>query len=127
MAKKKIDVSMHSHGQYDRWDRESKDLPNLVKITKEIKAELDVEFGYILRIQHARNSKITFCIDHPPFKDSEGNIAAPFTGELFVKTNDFRFFLGDTVWLPVEDKCGAWTLTTWLDGKKVAEKTLVLI
>jgi hypothetical protein len=127
MAKKKPEVQMHSHGQYDGWDRESRELPNLVRITTEIKAELDVEFGYILRIRNARNSKITFCIDHPPFKNSSGNIAPSFKGELYVKTNDFRFFLGDTIWEPVADKRGAWQLTTWLDGVKVASKTLQLI
>ena len=127
MAKKKADVTMHSHGVYDGWDRESKELPNLVKITTEIKAELDVEFGYVLRIRSARNSKIFFRIEHPPFKDTEGNTAPPFEGELYVKTNDFRFFLGDTVWAPVEDKRGAWRLITWLDGEKVADKTLMLI
>jgi hypothetical protein len=117
---------MHSHGLYDGWDRESKALPNLVKITTEIKAALDVEFGYVLRIRSARNSKISFRIEHPPFKDAEGNLAPPFDGELFVKTNDFRFFLGDTVWAPVEDKRGEWRLITWIDGEKVADKTLVL-
>ncbi|MEE9367396.1 MAG: DUF3859 domain-containing protein [Pontiella sp.] len=127
MARNKADVSMHSHGQYDGWDRESKELPRLVKITTEIEAALDVEFGYILRIRHARNSKITFCIEHPSFKDSSGEIAPPFEGELYVKTNDFRFFLGDTIWAPVEDKRGVWRLITWLDGEKVAEKTIQLI
>lgn len=127
MAKKKPDVSMHSHGLYDGWDRNSKDLPNLVKIATEIEAALDVEFGYILRIRNARNCKITFRIEHPPFNDSEGELAAPFIGELFVKTNDFRFFLGDTIWAPVEDKRGAWRLITWLDGKQVADKTLTLV
>lgn len=127
MAKKKPDVTMHSHGLYDGWDRNSKDLPNLVKITTEIEAALDIEFGYILRIRNARNSKIKFRIEHPPFKDSSGNTAAPFDGELYVKTNDFRFFLGDTIWAPVEDKRGAWRLITWLDGVKVADKTLTMV
>jgi hypothetical protein len=127
MARKKPDVSMHSHGLYDGWDRDSKDLPNLVKITTEIEAELDVEFGYVLRIRNARNSKITFRIEHPPFKDSSGDVAPPFDGELYVKTNDFRFFLGDTIWAPVEDKRGEWRLITWLDGEKVADKTLVMV
>ncbi|MDZ8117693.1 DUF3859 domain-containing protein [Pontiella agarivorans] len=127
MAKKKPEVTMHSYGLYDGWERDSKDLPNLVKISREIKTELDIEFGYILRIQNARNGKITFRIEHPPFKDSSGREAAPFEGELYVKTNDFRFFLGDTVWAPIEDKTGAWRLITWLDGEKVADKTLHLI
>lgn len=127
MPKKKPDVTMHSYGLYDGWDRESKDLPNLVKITMEIETALDIEFGYILRIRNARNAKITFLIDHPPFMDSAGNPAPPFEGELYVKTNDFRFFLGDTIWEPVADKRGAWRLVTWLDGQKVADKTLTMI
>jgi hypothetical protein len=127
MPSRKPEVSIHSFGLYDGWDRQSKALPNLVKITDEIEARLDVEFGYILRIRNARNRRITFRIEHPPFPDSSGAVAPPFTGELYVKTNDFRFFLGDTVWLPVEDKRGAWRMITWLDGKKVADKTLFLV
>jgi len=128
MAKKRNpEITIHSYGLFDGWDRESRTLPNLVKITSEIEAALDVEFGYILRIRHARNSKIMFRIEHPPFKDDDGEIAPPFDGELYVKTNDFRFFLGDTVWAPVEDKRGAWRLITWLDGAMVADQTLLLV
>jgi len=127
MPRRKPDVSMHSHGLYDGWDRDSKNLPALIKITTEINAKLNVEFGYILRIRNARNSRVTFRIEHPPFKNDEGEIAPPFEGGLYVKTNDFRFFLGDTVWAPVEDKRGEWRLITWLDGCKVADKTLVMI
>lgn len=127
MARKKPEVILHSHGLYDGWDRGGKDLPNLVRITTEIEAALEVEFGYVLRIRNARNSKITFRIEHPPFKGDDGEIAPPFDGELYVKTNDFRFFLGDTVWKPVVDKRGAWRLITWLDGAMVADKTLMLL
>lgn len=127
MAKKKPAVTMHSYGVYDGWDRASKTLPELVKITAEIKAALEVEFGYILRIRNARNSRIFFRIEHPPFKNSTGKLAPPFVGELYVKTNDFRFFLGDTIWAPIEDKRGEWRLSTWLDDEKVAEKVLLLV
>jgi len=127
MAKKKPEVEIHSCGIYDGWDRESRELPQLVAITSEIEAKLDVEFGYILRIRHARNCRITFRIEHPPFNDSSGRTAPPFEGELYVKTNDYRFFLGDTIWSPVEDKRGPWRLITWLDDEKVADKTLLLI
>lgn len=126
MSKNKPQVSLHSCGLYDGWDRESKGLPNLLKITREIKAVVDIEFGYILRIRNARNHKITFCIEHPPFNNEHGESAPPFTGELYVQTNDFRFFLGDTVWPPVEDKRGAWRLITRLDGEIVADETLIL-
>ena len=127
MARKRPEVTMHSHGLYDGWDRNSKELPNLVSMTSEIETELGIEFGYILRIRNARNARITFRIEHPPFKDGEGNVAPPFEGELYVKTNDFRFFLGDTIWAPVEDKRGEWRLTTWLDGALVADHSLYLI
>ena len=127
MAKKSPAVEIHSCGLYDGWNRGSKELPNLVAITNEIAAELDIEFGYILRIRNARNCKITFRIEHPPFKDSSGKTAPPFEGELYVKTNDYRFFLGDAVWSPVEDKRGEWRLITWLDDEKVADKTLLLV
>ena len=127
MAKKKPEVEVHSCGLYEGWNRESKALPKLVAITNEITAELDVEFGYILRIRNARNSRITFRIEHPAFKDSSGKTAPPFEGGLYVKTNDYRFFLGDTIWSPVEDKRGEWRLITWLDGEKVADKTLLLL
>jgi hypothetical protein len=127
MAKKKPEISMHSYGLYDGWDRNSKELPKLVSITDEIETALDIEFGYILRIRNARNSLITFRIEHPPFQDKSGAVAPPFDGELYVKTNDFRFFLGDTIWAPIEDKRGTWRLITWLDGKKIADKTLAMI
>ena len=76
MARKKAQTEIHSCGLYDGWDRDSRDLPNLVKMTTEIEAALDVEFGYILRIRNARNSLIRFKIDHPPFKDSSGEPGA---------------------------------------------------
>lgn len=127
VAKKRPAIEMHSYGLYEKWSRESKELPSLVAITNEITAELDIEFGYILRIRNARNCKITFRIEHPAFKDSSGKTAPPFDGELYVKTNDYRFFLGDTIWSPIDDKRGEWRLITWLDGEKVADKTLRLV
>ena len=127
MPKKKPEVTIHSYGLYEGWNRESKALPTLVAMSNEINAELDIEFGYILRIRNARNCRIRFRIEHPPFKDSSGKTAPPFEGGLYVKTNDYRFFLGDTIWNPVEDKRGEWRLITWLDDEKVADKTLLLV
>ena len=47
-------------------------------------------------------------------------------GEEFVNANEWRFFLGDTVWLSIEDKCGEWELITMLDGTEVAKMTFNL-
>ena len=41
MPKKKTEVTMYSHGLYDGWDRESKELPRLLKITTEIETALE--------------------------------------------------------------------------------------
>lgn len=120
MPKKKIEVKMVSYGIYKNWSSNSKELPKIHKHTKEIPAQLDIEFGYTLRILRAKGSKITFIMKHPPFCDSEGNIRPDFTGEQHVNSNEWHFFLGDTIWLPIEDKCGEWELITKLDGREVA-------
>ncbi len=126
MAKKKIESELYSYGIYSKWDRSSKDLPKLMKITDQIPLELDMEFGYIILIKGAKGKRILFKIEHPPFRDNSGNIAEPFTGEIFIRTNDYKFFLGDTIWAPIIDKKGEWKLTTWLDGEIIIQKSLFI-
>lgn len=118
---------MESWGLYTPLDKGSKELPKLIRFTHEIPCELGVEFGYILHIQHGRGMKLTFQIDHPPFSDSNGGVAPPFTGKEYVRSNDWKFFLGDTLWEPIEDKAGDWRIRTWIDGDLVADRTLTLI
>jgi len=124
MAKKKIQSELYSYGIYSRWDRSSKDLPKLIKITNQIPLELDIEFGYILRIKGAKGKRIQYQIDHPPFTDENGKISPPFTGEYFVRSNDYELFLGDTIWEPIYNKKGEWKLTTWIDGQILIQKSL---
>ncbi len=124
MAKKKIDSELYSYGIYSNWDRNSKELPKLKKITTEIPLQLDIEFGYVVKIKGAKGKRIQFEIDHPPFPDKNGRPTPPFTGEYFVKSNDYEFFLGDTIWLPLHNKKGEWKLTTWLDDKILFQKSL---
>lgn len=114
---------MLNYGIYAKWDQESKDVPQIVKITTEIPARPGLEFGYILQIKKGKNKKIQFCIDHPPFLNSKGEPAPPFVGEEFIRTNDFQFFLGDSVWQPVADKIGIWRLTCEIDNQNVADKS----
>lgn len=122
MAKSKSTYEMISWGIYQGWDRSSKSLPKLMAHETTIPARLGIEFGYILNIKKAKGKKVHFCIDHPPFFDSSGNISPPFTGDLYVKSNDWDFYLGDTLWDPIEDKVGEWRLVTELDGEVIAEK-----
>jgi hypothetical protein len=127
MAKRKIDIELYSYGEYSRWDRASREIPKLINITETIPAEIGTEFGYVLKIKRGKGEKLTFRIDHPPFKDEQGQVRPPFDGEQYIQSNDFEFFLGDCIWEPLEDKLGKWTMTTYLNGKIVAEKTLKLV
>ncbi len=127
MSKKKIEVELYSYGEYSRWDKTSKELPRILNITDHIEAEIGTEFGYMLKIKKARGKKLEFRIIHPPFTDEDGQVMDDFTGEVYIHSNDYEFFLGDCVWEPLEDKLGAWRLMTMMDGKIIADKTLTLI
>jgi len=127
MAKKKPEVKLVSWGSYTQWNSESKDLPKLVKMTREIPCELDVEFGYILNIKKAKNQKLQYCIYHPNIPDEAGVPMAPFAGEEYIRQNDWNFFIGDTVWLPLENKKGPWRITLAIEGVLVADETFQLV
>jgi len=126
MAKPKITCEMISWGLYTPWDREDKALPEIKTFTTTVPAIPGIEFGYILQINKARGKRIHFTIEHPPFPDSTGQPTPDFTGLVYVRSNDWQFFLGDTVWEPVADKCGPWRLTVELDGQLMADKTFMI-
>lgn len=117
---------MRSYGVYQQWDAESKELPRVVEFTTDIEAKIDVEFGFIVNIKGAKNKKLDYCIDHPGILDANGKPRPPFDGTVYVKSNDWQFYLGDTIWKPIEDKLGEWNMWLELDGKVVAEKTFHL-
>lgn len=119
-------VDIVSYGRYTKWDRESKKIPELVELTTIVKAELGVEFGMIIEIFQAKGRFLDFRIDHPPFENEHGEIESPFEGTHQIRTNPFTFFLGDTIWEPVDDKRGNWTMSVLMDGQKLAEKTITL-
>ena len=87
---------------------------------------MDVEFGMLVEIRHGKGRYLEFIIHHPPFKDQSGNIAPSFVGEYQIRTNPYRFFLGDTIWEPVDDKKGDWELIIKIDNQVVAQKVLKL-
>lgn len=125
MVKKTI-VVLKSFGIYSKWDSDSKEIPQLIKYTDSIPAELEIEFGYILHIQKAKGELIEFIIDHPPFKNNNDKIAPPFEGQQYVQSNDYYFFLGDTLWAPLEDKVGKWRLRSYINKELIADKTLTI-
>ncbi|EMI40567.1 DUF3859 domain-containing protein [Rhodopirellula sp. SWK7] len=126
MAKRKIEVRLRTHGIYSQWESGTKQLPRLYEVTTEVPAVVDVEFGFVVNIKNAKNQELYFCIDHPGIRDDRGKRRAPFDGTVYVKTNDWDFYLGDTVWEPIDDKLGEWHMWLELDGKVIAEKTFQL-
>lgn len=126
MAKQKPDIKIESCGLYTPLEKMGKELPKLVRFTAEIPCKPGIEFGYILHIRKGRGMKLTFQIDHPPFL-RDGKMDPPFTGEVYVRSNDWKFFLGDTIWEPIADKAGEWRIRTWLDGELIADRILTLV
>ncbi len=127
MAKPKAQCKLISYGIYDGWDRNSKSLPQITDFRREVPARIGIEFGYVLNFKKAKGKLLSYCIEHPPFPDKHGEPAPPFTGEEYVRANDWSFYLGDTVWEPVEDKIGTWRLITELEGRVVADETFSLV
>ena len=126
MRRRKPVFAIFSYGEYETWERESREIPKIKHISTDIEAETGTEFGYVLRIRNGKGTTISFKIDHPPFTDEEGKFMPPFTGEQFIRTNDYEFYLGDCVWEPPADKMGIWELTTYFEGKVVACKKFKL-
>ncbi|WP_372774785.1 DUF3859 domain-containing protein [Mangrovibacterium sp.] len=127
MSKKKFDIELYTWGEYAGWDKQSKALPKILAISNTVEAEIGTEFGYVLKIKKAKGYKLDFRIIHPPFNDEFGEPMDDFTGEVYINSNDYEFFLGDCIWEPLEDKLGQWRLITELDGKTIADKTLYLV
>lgn len=126
MAKSKPIIEIDSYGIYEKWDATSKQLPQLVKFATQIEAAIDVEFGFIVNIKKAKGEKIYYCIYHPNIPDEKGFPLLPFDGEEYVGSNDWYFYLGDTIWSPIENKLGTWRMTIELRGKLVVEKSFKL-
>lgn len=126
MAKKKPVVKIRSYGIYSKWDSKSKVLPKIQEFTTSIPAEVDIEFGLIINIQNARGGKIFYRIEHPGIYDNVGKLRAAFTGEVHIKNNAWDFYLGDTIWLPIEDKCGNWRMTIEYNNSVIADKTFTV-
>ncbi len=123
MAKQKPIIKMLTYGIHSQWQSKSKELPQVKEFTTDIPAQIDIEFGFIVNIKKARGSIIRYCIDHPGIHDDAGRLRSPFDGEVHVTNNDWSFYLGDTIWAPIADKCGPWRMTIELHDRIIADKT----
>ena len=122
MAKKKTQVRMLSYGRYTKWDKSDKNLPKLKQVTDKIPAIKDEEFGFILDFKKGKGKTLQYRIAHPPIKDLNGNDMPDLEGEYFVRTNNHQFFIGDSIWEPVDEKTGTWQITVWMDNEIIGDK-----
>ncbi|EGA67565.1 DUF3859 domain-containing protein [Vibrio brasiliensis] len=128
MAKRTPVVEMASYGIYQGWDSNAKKLPQIAEFTTKVPADEDIEFGFIVNIKKAKGEVIEFCIDHPGVLGKKGQMLEPFTGDMHVGSNDWDFYLGDTIQLldPIngfESNIGKWRMMISIKGSIVAEKT----
>jgi len=122
-----LEIEIINYGLYSAWNRESHNLPEFVELTNTVAASIGVEFGMIVEIKKARGRYLDFRIDHPPFVDANGDLEPPFTGTFRVKHNPFKFFLGDTIWEPLEDKRGEWKLSIYEEDQLLITKSIILV
>jgi hypothetical protein len=119
---KKFSVEIESYGLYSKWNKESRELPKIQEFTSTIQAAADNEFGMILRIRKGKGATIEYRIKHPPFKNDAGEPEPDFTGEYLVTSNDYHFYIGDSIREPVEDKKGVWQIIVYYHSEVVAQK-----
>ncbi|MDG3087735.1 DUF3859 domain-containing protein [Vibrio hannami] len=123
MAKRSPVIEIESYGIFSTWDAKSKHLPKIQEFTTQVPAEIDIEFGFTVNIKKAKGKKVRYCIYHPGITSPDGEVLAPFNGEVHVGNNDWDFYLGDTIWEPIDNKVGKWRMTIELDNRIIAEKT----
>jgi len=127
MPEKKPEIKVESYGRYSKCECGSKKLPSVLEFTNTSKALKGNEFGMILRIKRGKGLKLIDYIKHPSFLNDDGTIAPDFIGEYFVNSNDFQFYIGDSIWLPVEDKIGIWEIIVYQEGKAVASRSFEIV
>lgn len=98
----------------------------MIDVVTDVPAQVDIEFGFVINIKNAKNKEMYFCIDHPGILDDRGKRRDPFDGTVYIKTNDWDFYLGDTIWEPLNDKIGDWRMWLEIDGVVIAEKTFTV-
>ncbi|PKG96148.1 DUF3859 domain-containing protein [Paraglaciecola sp. MB-3u-78] len=127
MSKLRTSFEMTSYGIYESWDEKSKSLPKIKTFTTRIPIQLDIEFGFILKAKKSKGKRLDWSIFHPDVPDESGHAMPPFEGVVYIRNNDWEFYLGDTVWAPIHDKIGDWRMVIEFDGKVIAQKTFSLL
>lgn len=127
MPRRKPEISIANYGWYSKWDKRSRNLPKLIKYTTTIEAVDGNEFGIVLNVDNLKGKVLDFIIKHPPLLDDDGNLLPFFKGKLYVKTNHTQFFVGDGIWLPIDDKIGEWEVVILYDNKVAVSKKFNIV
>ena len=127
MSKLRTSFEMTSYGIYENWDEKGKSLPKIKIFTTQIPAQLEVEFGFIINAKKAKGKRLDWSIFHPDVPDENGHAMPPFEGVVYIRNNDWEFYLGDTVWAPIHNKFGDWRMVIECDGKVIAQKIFSLL
>jgi hypothetical protein len=127
VPQKKPEIKIESCRRYSKWKRGSKKLPSILEFTNTIKTYEGNEFGMILRIKKGKGLKLIYFIKHPSFLNDDGIIALDFIGKYFVNSNDFQFYIGDSIWLLVEDKIGTWEVIVYHEDIIIASKSFKIV
>jgi hypothetical protein len=127
LSKLRAFFEISSYGIYENWDEKSKSLPKIKTFTTNIPTQLEIEFGFILKAKKSKGKRLDWTIFHPGVPDENGDTMPPFQGVVYVRNNDWEFYLGDTVWAPIHDKIGDWRMVIECDGKVIALKTFSLL
>lgn len=123
MARSKPLFHTESYGIYQTWTNKGKGLPKLQRVTAIIPATVDIEFGLTLHAKKAKGLSLNWCIEHPDICDKNGQPMHSFSDDIYVRNNDWKFYLGDTIWAPVEDKTGLWRMYIEYNNAIIAEQT----
>ena len=127
MSKLRTFFEISSYGIYENWDEKSKILPKIKTFTTDIPAQLEIEFGFILSTKKAKGKRLDWTIFHPDVLDENGHVMSPFEGTVYIRNNDWAFYLGDTIWGPITNKIGNWRMVIECDENIIAEKTFSLL
>lgn len=123
MAKASPQFTIENFGIYKGWQDNGKTLPLLKNCTCFVPAQVDTEFGLIIRVQKGKGEKIKWTIQHPNICNNKGQVMPPFSGEQYIRNNNWQFYLGDSIWLPEEDKVGEWHMFIEHNNQVIASKT----
>lgn len=128
MAKKRksLQVKMESYGLYAKWSNRCKELPKFLKFTTDFPLRVESEFGFVLHIKGGKGLFVDYVVEHPPIRDEDGRIMPTFTGKIPIRDNDFRVYVGDTLWEPLEDKVGLWRVVAKIDGTTYGDKSFTV-